>query len=251
MSVLFPSDFAARLSRRGIEMPEDSIVIEEYLNSYLPQLIEKRLAEKTVPDMEGTSFGMQLCLEGDKSLVYGITIEDARRITVTPGGIDNSIFTMRIRKDAIKPLVDFVSSFISRKQYDAVTGTKGRLDLKIGMPGDWTLPVTMVFNGAEAPQMSLSGPSADLMKIVRVIDSYFYGFGRAFIGPPATGTAHFSDDRPAISYLDGLNITVLDTLATSLALLGHRHADALEAGEKRFQGMYRHITCEAGYEATL
>ncbi|OFW58482.1 MAG: hypothetical protein A2V52_01190 [Actinobacteria bacterium RBG_19FT_COMBO_54_7] len=147
-------------------MPEDSIVIEEYLNSYLPQLIEKRLAEKTVPDMEGTSFGMQLCVEGDKSLVYGITIEDARRITVTPGGIDNPIFTMRISEDAIKPLVDFVSSFISRKQYDAVTGTKGRLDLKIGMPGDWTLPVTMVFNGAEAPQMSLSGPSADLMKIV-------------------------------------------------------------------------------------
>jgi len=146
-------------------MAEDSIDIQEYLNSYLPSLIEKRLAEKMVPDMEGTSFSMQLCFEGERSLAYGITIKDAKEIIVTRGNVENPIFSIRISEDIIKPLMDFVSSFISRKRYDAVTNTTGRFDLNIAMPGDWTLPVTMIFNGAESPQMALYGPSADLLQI--------------------------------------------------------------------------------------
>ncbi len=141
------------------------IEVQEYLHSYLPSLIEKRLAEKPVADMEGTTFTMQFTIEGERSLTYGITIKDAREIRVSPGGVENPIFTVSVSEDFIRPLVDLVSSLVSRKQYDAIGNTRGKLDLDVEMPGDWTLPVGMLFNGTDSPQLILHGKSEDLLKI--------------------------------------------------------------------------------------
>lgn len=146
-------------------MAGNSIDVQEYFDSYLPSLIEKRLAEKPVPEMEGTTSSMQLTIEGERTLVYGITIKDAKEITVTPGGIENPMFSIHITEEFIKPIVDLVSSFVSRKQYDTMKSTKGAMDLNVGMIGDWIMPIAVRFNGAESPKMTLSGPSADLLKI--------------------------------------------------------------------------------------
>jgi predicted lipid carrier protein YhbT len=143
----------------------ENIGIEEYLHSYLPSLIEKRLAEKPVPEMEGTTFTMQLSIEGEKSMTYGISIRDAREITVTPGGLPDAMFTLAVQEDVIRPVVDLVTSFIKRKQYDTVSNVKGRVDLEIDMTDDWKLPLKMLFNGTDSPQLTLRGNSADLVKI--------------------------------------------------------------------------------------
>ena len=146
-------------------MAENSVGIQEYFESYIPSLIEKRLAEKPVPDMEGTTFTLQLTIKGEKSLSYGIAIKDAKEITVTPGEIENPMFSIVLTEDFIKPIVDMASSFTGKKQYDAVSQAKGTVDVDMSMPGDWTMPLTMVFNGASQPSMRIAGSSTDFAKM--------------------------------------------------------------------------------------
>ncbi|RJP35737.1 MAG: hypothetical protein C4536_00115 [Actinobacteria bacterium] len=146
-------------------MAENSIGIQEYLQSYIPDLVAKRLAEKPVADMEGTVFKLQVTIKGEKSLVFGITIKDAREISVTEGAVDGPMLEVVLSEDFIKPLVDLASSFTGRKQYDAASQAKGTVDFEIAMPGDWTMPVSTVFNGASQPSLKIMGASADLAKV--------------------------------------------------------------------------------------
>jgi len=146
-------------------MAEDTIGIQEYMQSYIPDLVAKRLAEKPVADMEGTAFKLQVTIKGEKSLVFGIAIKDAREISVTEGAIDGPTLEVVLSEDFIKPLVDLASSFTGRKQYDAASQAKGTVDFEVDMPGDWTMPVSTVFNGASQPNLKIMGKSADLAKI--------------------------------------------------------------------------------------
>lgn len=146
-------------------MSENGMGIQEYLQSYIPQLVGKRLAEKPVPDMGGTEFTLQVTIKGEKEFVFGITIKDAKDISVVEGGIENPMLEVQLSEDFIKPIIDLASSFTGRKQYDTASQTKGKVDFEIAMPGDWNMPVSLVFNGATQPSLSISGKSADLAKI--------------------------------------------------------------------------------------
>lgn len=146
-------------------MAENTIGIQEYLESYVPALVGKRLAEKPLPDMEGTNFTLQITIQGEKSLVYGIAIKDAGDIAVTPGGIDDPMLEVVLSDDFIGPLVDLVASFTNRKQYDAASQAKGTVDFEISMPGDWVMPVSVRFSGAPEPSLRIRGSSSNLAKI--------------------------------------------------------------------------------------
>ena len=146
-------------------MAGNTIGIQEYLESYIPALVGKRLAEKPMPDMEGTTFTLNVTIKGEKSLVFGITIANAKDITVTEGGLDNPTLEVVLSEDFVRPLVELASSFTGRKQYDAVSQAKGTVDFEVGMPGDWTMPVAAIFNGASQPSLKISGDSADLAKV--------------------------------------------------------------------------------------
>jgi hypothetical protein len=146
-------------------MAVNTLGIQEYLESYVPELVGKRMAEKPVPDMDGTTFKLQVTINGEKSLVFGISIKDAKEITVTEGAIDGPMLEVVLSDDFVRPLVELASSFTGRKQYDAVNQTKGTVDFEVGMPGDWTMPVQAIFNGASQPSLKIAGSSADLAKI--------------------------------------------------------------------------------------
>jgi hypothetical protein len=146
-------------------MAVNTLGIQEYLESYVPELVGKRLGEKPVPDMDGTTFKLQVTITGAKSLVFGIAIKDAKEITVTEGAIDDPMLEVVLSDDFVRPLVELASSFTGRKQYDAVNQTKGTVDFEVGMPGDWTMPVQAIFNGASQPSLKIAGSSVDLAKI--------------------------------------------------------------------------------------
>ena len=146
-------------------MAENGLGIQEYLDTYIPQLVGKRLAEKPMPDMEGTEFTVSVTIKGEKTFSFGISIKAAKEISVMEGGIADPILEVVLSEDVIKPLVDLASSFTGRKQYDAVKQTKGTVDFEVDMPGDWNLPVQAVFNGAQQPSLRIEGSSADLLKI--------------------------------------------------------------------------------------
>jgi hypothetical protein len=140
-------------------------VIQEYLVHYLPSLIGKLLAEKPIPDMTGTSFSLQVTIEGEKNLTFGITIKNAADITVTTGEINNPMISLNVPEAVIKPLVAMVSSFTGRGRYDIVKDTKGSMEVEIDMPGGWTLPVRTVFNGVREPRFKLNGTLGDLSQM--------------------------------------------------------------------------------------
>ncbi len=146
-------------------MGEKGLGIQEYLDTYIPNLVGKRLAEKPMPDMEGTDFTLSVTIKGEKTFSFGISIKNAKEISVIEGGIADPMLEVVLSEDFVKPLVDLASSFTGRKQYDAVSQTKGTVDFEVGMPGDWTLPVQATFNGATQPSLHIEGSSADLAKI--------------------------------------------------------------------------------------
>lgn len=143
----------------------ERVELQEYVEKYVPSVISRRLEEKPVPDMEGTHFTFQLTLQGEKDLVFGVSIKDAREITVHPGGLENPMLEVIVPDAVIKPLVDMTASFTGRKQYDAVSGARGSVRLEMGMPGGWTLPVTIRFNGASEPSVTIAASAADFAKM--------------------------------------------------------------------------------------
>lgn len=146
-------------------MSEDTLGVREYVESYIPGLIGKRLQEKPVPDMEGTEFTFQLLIEGESSLAYGVTIKDAMEISVAPGRLENPMVTMTLTEEVIRRMVDQVSSLTGKNQYETVKQARGTLRLEVGMPGGWTMPVSFTFNGASEPSVTISGSAEVFQKI--------------------------------------------------------------------------------------
>jgi len=140
-------------------------IIQEYLVYYLPTLIGKFLAEEPVPNMDGTVFSLQITIEGEKNLTYGITIKNASEITVTPGEIENPMVAMTFPESIIKPFVKMISSFTGRRQYNAIKDKMGSVDVEIDMPGGWKFPMRTVFNGVREPYFKLSGELGDLSQM--------------------------------------------------------------------------------------
>jgi hypothetical protein len=144
-------------------MSENSI--RDYLVEYIPKLIGKNLALDPLPDMAGTLFTLQVTIEGEQSLTFGITIKDASAITVTEGPIPSPMVSLKLSEQIIMPLVKMASSLTGRKQYDVVKNTKGAMDAEIDMPGGWKLPVGLVFNGAQEPAFKLNATLEDVAQM--------------------------------------------------------------------------------------
>ena len=147
-------------------MSESTLQFQEYFESYVPDLIEGYLAQEPVPQMEGTSFTSQVTLEGEKSLSFGMTIDDAKEITVQQGALANPMISVTIPEDVIGHINKQISGLTGRKQYEAVSKAKGTLTLEMSMPDDWVLPIAITFNGAAEPKATMSGPAEVLAKVM-------------------------------------------------------------------------------------
>lgn len=139
--------------------------IQEYLVNHLPSIIGRILAGDPIPGMEGTLFTLQITIAGEARLTFGISIRDAREITVTPGAILNPMVALTLPEDVFTPLTKIISSFTGRNQYDILKDKKGTVDIEIDMPGDWKLPVKAVINGSAEPYFKLIGNLNDLSEM--------------------------------------------------------------------------------------
>jgi hypothetical protein len=147
-------------------MPESTMQMQEYLESYIPSVIERFLAEKPVPQMEGTSFTTQVTVEGERSFTFGIKINDAREIKVEPGGLENPMLSVSLTEDVFKPVTSQVTQMVGRKQFDEIAKAKGTLTIEAVMPGEWVLPIKLTFNGASDPKATMRGPAEVILKVM-------------------------------------------------------------------------------------
>ena len=146
-------------------MNENSI--RDYLVEYVPKLIGSNLAQHPLPDMAGTLFTLQVTIEGEQSLTFGITIKDASEITVTEGPLPSPLVTLKLSEDIIRPIVKMASSLTGRKQYDTAKNMKGAMDAEIDMPGGWKLPFGLAFNGASDPSFKMNATLEDMAQMAR------------------------------------------------------------------------------------
>jgi hypothetical protein len=144
-------------------MKENSI--RDYLVEYVPQLIGKNLARNPLPDMTGTLFTLQITIEGEQCLTFGITFKDAAEMTVTEGPLENPMVALTLSEEIIRPLVKMASSLTGRWKYEIAKNTKGTMDAEIDMPGGWQLPFSLAFNGAQEPSFSVNATLEDLAQM--------------------------------------------------------------------------------------
>ncbi|MDY6796227.1 MAG: hypothetical protein SWK76_13275 [Actinomycetota bacterium] len=65
-------------------MTETSTIFESFFETIVLQMFQAVTEVLSVPDMEGTTFTFQVKLTGENGTQCGITIKDAREISVTP-----------------------------------------------------------------------------------------------------------------------------------------------------------------------
>ncbi len=136
----------------------ESVGIQEYIETYVPGVVEKLLEAKPIPEMNGTVFTIDLTMGGEKSLTYGITITDGKKITVTPGGVEKPMLSVTLPESLIERAFELITPWTNRQRYDAVKETKGALDLEVDMPGDWKVPLGLKFNDAAEPKVKIAIP---------------------------------------------------------------------------------------------
>jgi hypothetical protein len=148
-------------------MTEKQNSIRDYLVEYVPKLIGRNLAHHPVPDMAGTLFTLQITIEGERSLTFGITFKDAAEMTVTEGPLPAPMVSLRLSEDIVRPIVKLASSLTGRKQYDTAKNMKGAMQAEIDMPGGWKLPFDLAFNGASEPSFKLNATLEDMAQMAR------------------------------------------------------------------------------------
>jgi hypothetical protein len=147
-------------------MGGEALGIQDYLVSYVPGLVGRFLEEKPIPDMQGTLFTLQVTIRGEKDLVFGISIKDAREITVHPGGLESPMLSVTVSEEVMRHIAREAARFVGRKHYDGASEAKGTLQVEMEMPGGWTLPLTLTFNGAEQPQAVLKGQAEVMSRVM-------------------------------------------------------------------------------------
>ena len=147
-------------------MSEDTMEMQEYFESYVPTVVGKILAEKPVDGMEGTTFSTQVSIEGEKTMVFGVTIKDAMELKVQSGALESPMLAVTLPESILKPATRQMSQMVGRKQYDELAKAKGTLTVEMEMPGDWVLPIKITFNGAADPRATLRGPVDVLQKVM-------------------------------------------------------------------------------------
>ncbi|MHB8780143.1 MAG: SCP2 sterol-binding domain-containing protein [Candidatus Geothermincolia bacterium] len=143
----------------------EQLGIQEYIETYIPQVVGAYLKEKPIPGMEGTVFTINFSIDGEKSFVQGITIRDASEISVTRGGDTDAMLTVSVSDEIIKHIVAMVTPLTGREQYDTVKGASGTVELDLTMPGGWKLPVKSTFNGGASPTIKISAEAAEFAAI--------------------------------------------------------------------------------------
>ncbi len=159
-----------------MEPVSESVTVKEYFEEYVPKLVEEQLAGATISGMEGTVFTVEFDVEGDQTYVYGVTVKDAKDLTVSEGPLDNPLIKVVLSEDvwrravtgkmegAMDTFTD-MGQAASRKRYDALLATKGTMNVELSLPDGSNAALKVVFGGADSPTVSFKAALEDWAKI--------------------------------------------------------------------------------------
>lgn len=148
-------------------MPETSTIFERFFETVVPQMFQAVTEVFPVPDMEGTTFTLQVKLTGENGTQYGITIKDAREISVTPGGIDDPMLAVELPASVFIDMIRRTISSPMQDMYNAVKDVRGTIVFEpVLKDGEPPLSVKMVMNQTADPSITLTADLPTFMGIM-------------------------------------------------------------------------------------
>jgi putative sterol carrier protein len=148
-------------------MTEATQIFERFFEDVVPVMFQATTEVFPVPGMEGTTFTLQVKLTGESGTEYGITIEDAKKITVTPGGIDSPMLTVELPASIFLDMIKKTITSPLQDMYSAAKDVAGTMviDPKI-KDGSPPMRVKIVFNQAADPSIELRADVPTFIKLM-------------------------------------------------------------------------------------
>jgi putative sterol carrier protein len=143
----------------------ENVSVKEYFEEVVPEMVKEQLSGTAITGMEGTVFAVEFDIKGDQDYVYGITVKDAKDLEVTEGPLASPMIKVEIAEDIWRKAVTGkmegamdmftdMSQSASRKRYDALSSTRGTMNVELTMADGSTAVLKIVFNGATSPEVT-------------------------------------------------------------------------------------------------
>jgi putative sterol carrier protein len=143
----------------------ENISVKEYFEEVVPKMAEEQMAGVATAGMEGTVFTVEFDVKGAETSVYGITVKDAKELSVTEGALDSPMIKVEVDEDTWRKAVTGkmegamdmftdIGQSANRKRYDALNSTKGSMNVELGLPDGSTSVLKIQFGGATSPEVT-------------------------------------------------------------------------------------------------
>ncbi|MEW6553403.1 MAG: SCP2 sterol-binding domain-containing protein [Actinomycetota bacterium] len=147
-----------------MDVPEN-IGVKEYFEEVVPKMVDEQLSGSAITGMEGTEMSVEFDIQGDQEYKYGITVKDAKELTVSEGALDSPMIKVVISEDVWRKAVTGkmegamdmftdMSQNANRKRYDTLASTKGTMNVEMTVPDGSVADLKVVFNNADSPQVT-------------------------------------------------------------------------------------------------
>lgn len=151
----------------------ENVSVKEYFEECVPKMFEEEMAKLSVSGMDGTTFTVQFDVQNQ---VYGLTIKDAKDIEISASPLESPIIKVSLAEDTWRKAVTGkmegamdmftdMGQMANRKRYDALSSTKGVMNLELGMQDGTMEKVRIVFNGNESPEVTFKAAMGDWAKV--------------------------------------------------------------------------------------
>jgi putative sterol carrier protein len=148
-------------------MAEATQIFERFFEDVVPILFRATTEVFPVPGMEGTTFTLQVKLTGENGTEYGVTIEDANRIEVIKGAIDNPMLTVEIPASIF---IDTIKKTIASQMselYNAAKDINGTMEVEaLVKENEPPVSVKFVFNETREPNIVLRADPPTFFKLM-------------------------------------------------------------------------------------
>jgi putative sterol carrier protein len=143
----------------------ENIGVKEYFEQVVPEMVAEQLSGTGITGMDGTVFTVEFNIKGDQEYVYGITVKDAKELTVTEGPLADPMIKVMLAEDVWRKAVTGkmegamdmftdMSQNANRKRYDALNSTRGTMTVELTNPDGSQADLKVVFNGASSPEVT-------------------------------------------------------------------------------------------------
>ena len=158
-----------------IKVPEN-VNPKEFFERIVPKQFEAAKAANQVEGMDGTEFSMQFDVDGPNGGSWSVIVTDGKNMKIQSGPFDKAQITMKLTesdwRDSVTGktgvMIDMnrqLNASKARTQLEALKGIKGKLITQLKKPDGSFMPVTIIFNKAEDPVVTIKMAMEDYIQM--------------------------------------------------------------------------------------